>query len=633
MSNVLNYFNFFCCVKKKTYICYVTNSKYLTMKKLLLTLAVTAGFTSICFSQMYVSPSSYVFVNDQFVYVTQDVNLDNTGNFYLRNRSQLLQGTAGAGANRGLGNLSVFQEGTVNNFQYNYWCSPVGVPGAAVGNKNFGITRLNRPTTITASTAATILSSTALDGVSSPLSIAPRWIYTFTTSSTYAQWNAIGSASTIAPGSGFTMKGTSGSDAVVADATEGVQNNTGSAQRYDFRGLPNDGTISSTVSLNNFTLVGNPYPSAIDLNSFLLDPSNALVINGTAYFWEQVVVNSHYIAAYQGGYGTYTPGGGYVNAAFWSYNGSGSQTVPAGVGSAFARRFTPVGQGFMVRGTAAGSVAMRNSFRTFVKEGGTSQFARSSQEESEFYDDIPNVAGIDYTQVKRAYAPQLRINAMFNDGGVRPTALGFDDNTTDGFDYGFDGRSPSNESSEFYYILDNDPNEYVMNITKFNIDKRIPVGLRCAAQTNFKVQVVDVMYGFDANQKVYMHDKESGIYYDIKDGMFDMTLPAGDNKTRFEITFKNFNDYLGNNDNELDSFQVFQNNDNSMLTVVNTLKKDITSLNLYDVTGKVVISKLNLGKSDQYEISTSGLSDGVYIVKLNTRDNLSVDKKVSIYRK
>ena len=58
------------------------------MKKILLTLAVTAGFYSICSAQMYVSPSSYVFVNDQFVYVTQDVNLDNTGNFYLRNKKK-----------------------------------------------------------------------------------------------------------------------------------------------------------------------------------------------------------------------------------------------------------------------------------------------------------------------------------------------------------------------------------------------------------------------------------------------------------------------------------------------------------------------------------------------------------------
>ena len=67
------------------------------MKRILLsTLGLISSFT--VFSQLYVSPNSYVFVNDQFMYVRQDVNIQNDGNFFLRNNSQLLQGTAGAGA-------------------------------------------------------------------------------------------------------------------------------------------------------------------------------------------------------------------------------------------------------------------------------------------------------------------------------------------------------------------------------------------------------------------------------------------------------------------------------------------------------------------------------------------------------
>jgi hypothetical protein len=72
------------------------------------------------YSQVHVSSNSYIFVNNQFMYVKQDINLQNDSNFFLRNNSQLLQGTTGAGANTGAGKLSVFQEGTVNNFQYNY---------------------------------------------------------------------------------------------------------------------------------------------------------------------------------------------------------------------------------------------------------------------------------------------------------------------------------------------------------------------------------------------------------------------------------------------------------------------------------------------------------------------------------
>lgn len=593
-------------------------------------------------AQMYVSPSSYVFVNNQYVYVTQDVNIQNTGNFYLRNTSQLLQGGTGAGANAGAGDLSVFQEGTVNNFQYNYWCSPVGAPLAAAGNNPFGITRLYRPTGLTASTAATILPTSNYNGTSSPLAIAPYWIWKFVTSSTYAQWAFVGSASTINAGEGFSMKGVSGTDATIADATEGVANNSG-GQRYDFRGKPNDGTIPVAVSAGNFTLVGNPYPSAIDLNAYLLNPANAAVINGQAYFWEQVVVNSHMLNQYQGGYGVYNPGTSiYTPAAFYTYDGAGNQGVPIGPGTFFQRRFSPVGQGFMVMGTASGNVTMRNSFRVFVREGAVnqSQFAKLAtvastdvyDPNSEYFPEIPNVAGTDYTTIKKGTAPYIRIHAMYNEGGVRPTTIAFLETATDGFDYGADGRSPSSEAAEFYYILSDMPHEYVATAVQFDINKKIPVGFRCNAQTSFRIQVKDVV-DFDPNQKVYIHDKSTDIYYDIKDGVFEMSLPAGDDRTRFEVTFKNTDETLTTPDEANNMFAVVQNNDQGLLTILNTYKKDIKSITLYDITGKLILNKQNLGTNDSYQFSTGTLSDGVYVVKATTADNVNVSKKVSIYKK
>ena len=52
------------------------------MKRIILsTLTFLGSLTA--FSQMYVSPNSYVFVNDQYMYVNQDVNIQGTGNFYL----------------------------------------------------------------------------------------------------------------------------------------------------------------------------------------------------------------------------------------------------------------------------------------------------------------------------------------------------------------------------------------------------------------------------------------------------------------------------------------------------------------------------------------------------------------------
>jgi len=613
------------------------------MKRKILSLAAIIGMATFANAQLYVSPNSYVFMTNQFMYVTQDVNLQNNANFYLRNTAQLLQGGTGAGANAGEGNLSVFQEGTVNNFQYNYWCSPVGAPLAAAGNNPFGITRLFKPTGLITSDAATILPVNNYDGTAA-LAIAPYWIWRFITSTVYAQWAYVGSATTINAGEGFTMKGTSGTDATVADA-DGVQNNAGSKQRYDFRGKPNDGNISVTVSDGNFTLVGNPYPSAIDLDLFLNDAANAAVINGTAYFWEQSTVNTHILNQYQGGYGKYTAGGSYLPADIWSYNGDGSYYTDTGAdGNAYKRRFSPIGQGFMVLGEAGGSVTMKNLFRMFVKEGSgnDSEFARTANtannsvydENSEYFPEIPNVAGIDYTQIKKGYAPQLRINAVVNNEGIIHTALGFGDRFTDGFDYSADARATSdNAPYSFYYILEDTSNEIAMSLTSFDADKRLPIGLRNNVQATFKIKVDDILYGFDANQDVYIHDKVSGIYYDIKDGAFEMTLPAGDNRTRFEVTFKNYESSLGNDVVADDMFAVVQNNEQGMLTILNTYKKDVKTLTLYDITGKLILNKENLGKAESFQFATSALSDGVYVVKATTADNINVSKKVSIFKK
>ncbi len=622
--------------------------KYLTITSLLLSCFVNA--------QIFVGPNSYMYVKDQFVYATTDVNLSQTtSNIYLRDNGQLLQGTTGAGANVGLGALSVYQEGTENNFQYNYWCSPVGGSNATAGNSVFGITQLGIPSTnldTRSYTAATILPVTNYDGTSSngALSIAPYWIWKYIARNMYdpggaTGWISVRDASTINPGEGFTMKGTSGTD-TYTPFTGSSANNTGSAQRYDFRGKPNDGNMSVAVANNMFTLVGNPYPSTIDINLFLNDATNSGVINGTVYYWEQANVNSHYIAAYQGGYGKYTIGGGYLAADIWSFYADGTYNTDTSVnGATYARRYPPIGQGFMVMGTGSGSVTMKNSFRNYIKEAAAngSEFAKANNAKSnsasvynsnsEFYPAIPNLAGIDYTTVRKDdYAPQLRINARVNNTGIIHTALGFRDNYTNGFDYSADARATSDGTpAGFYFILENQPHEFCISIDKFDIDKTHPIGLRSNEQVNFKIKADQLLYGFDPNQAVYIHDKQVDIYYDIKNAEFDMTLPAGDVRDRFEVTFKNGT--LKTTDNIANNFDVYENNTNSTLSIKNPNSIALKSCTLFDIAGKTIFTKDNLGSNSQYEFTTSGISEGIYVVKLITLNNEEVTKKISIFNK
>jgi Secretion system C-terminal sorting domain len=623
------------------------------MKKL----AIVFYFISFSFfgqTSMTFTGSSYMYVRDRFVYVKDGIDMAAaTSNIFLRSGGQLLQAGSATTSNKGIGKLSVFQEGTVNNFAYNYWCSPVGNASAAVGNENFGITMLNRPTTNIASTIATNIAAPNYNGTTTntTLDIARYWIFTFRSGLNYSNWVSINNTTNLLPGEGFTMKGTSGTDTTVADATEdkdpvaaGLQpftNNSGSNQRYDFRGKPNDGTITRTVSNGRRTLIGNPYPSAIDLKLFLASANNTTKI---AYFWEQdKTVNTHILANYQGGYGTYSPllgptvapfgnMGVYTPAVFYAYNGSGTQLGSVGSGNNYERRFCPIGQGFMVEGLGAGTtVEMNNTFRVYQKEGAAtySQFERgtnTSNSNSNFLPEIPSVSGFDYTTVSTLEIPQIRFNSMVNNAGIRQSALVFVDGATDGIDVGMDAKTMDDPTTDVYFAL-NESDSYVINAIEFDINKTIPIGFKNTTPANFKF-TMNEMINFADTEEVFMHDKINNTYTDIKNGLFEVNLPAGTNNNQYEITFINAS--LNNQDFIANDISIYQNNTKQVLTIANPNLQNIKNISLYDVVGKEIFTKQQLAKVQNHEFSTSTLSDGVYIVKLYTSENKTVSQKVIV---
>ena len=70
--------------------------------------------------QIYFSPNSGMYVKNEVLYVGQNIDLSASSNLYLRNQAQLLQGASGSFTNSGQETLSVFQERTADNFEYNY---------------------------------------------------------------------------------------------------------------------------------------------------------------------------------------------------------------------------------------------------------------------------------------------------------------------------------------------------------------------------------------------------------------------------------------------------------------------------------------------------------------------------------
>jgi len=82
-----------------------------------------------------------------------------------------------------------------------------------------------------------------------------------------------------------------------------------------------------------------------------------------------------------------------------------------------------------------------------------------------------------------------------------------------------------------------------------------------------------------------------------------------------------------------ETVDVFQDNRLSIMEILNPEQFDIKEAAVFDMSGKLVHTESNIGQQTRYNFPTAIFSDGVYIVKLTTIDNLVMDYKVTIFNK
>ncbi|WP_405296964.1 T9SS sorting signal type C domain-containing protein [Algibacter sp. Ld11] len=591
-----------------------------TIKKFGLSLIVAVISCKFAAAQLSVRNSAYVFINDEIVFVEDDINLEEPAStIYLRTDAQVIQGTGTTG-NSGEGELSVYQDGNVGAYEYNFWCSPTGSRVDNNLNNPFGITLLNDIDDLTNSIPAETTHQAGYNGDATGLKIEPYWIWKFIEGIDYADWIYVGDATTIEAGEGFTMKGTAGTSA----------NNPGENQKYDFRGKPNTGTIAVPVDAGKQSLVGNPYPSAMDAHAYIYDANNIATIDGTLFYYDQDPdVNSHNLAAYEAGYTTYTINSAadmetIVQATFYTYNTDGTINSTTGdVGTKIPARYVPIGQGFMVMGIASGTVNAQNSHRVYEKENGTtSTFFKSANSKT-----APTEAKSIFTTVPTRYK-RFRLNINFNNTYTRQIVETFSPSATEGFDRGLESRLPAGDilASDAAWLVNDVP--YIAEALAFDETMKIPLNIKVANNMPIQITIADVQ-NFDSNLPIFIHDKATNIYVNLKTQNFNLNLDTGNYTERFEVTFKE-DSTLDIEEHKIDSLDAIQNNTTDVLKVLNPSNLDITSIFVYDVAGKQVLVQKPSTTSTAYTLSTTQLSTGVYVVKATLNNNTTFSKKIII---
>lgn len=649
------------------------------MKKLLLSGVVLS--TCSLWAQLYVSPTltnedTYIYANDVVLYVDGDINLNRNTNInsdnisqeasiYLRGYAQLMQGNGAV--NQGRGQLSIWQWGWQDNYGYHNWSSPVGNTNPTsvneTGNINFGITSFYDPDwlgtgvdTLTAKRADHIGGN---DGQRNHLQIARKWIHILGANGDYASWIHVGANNDIPPGTGFTMKGTFGTDSL-------------NTQLYDFRGRPNNGTITHAITGNGiWRYVGNPYPSHLDLTDFL--KQNSGKIESKVHFYDKDPnADSHILTEIQSGYGTWVPYGGgveeipddpvyigttgstdagiYTAATYLMYNGSGDPTGYPGTDSTFdytnQTRFAGIGQGFMVRpNVASGNIVFNNSMRRAIphdwgeyhnvfRGGATDDNSFQAESDSPTLSDYPVLTQPDNSQAF------LRFYVEVNDTYLRDMALSLNSQTTKYKDWGWDGGHPGLVSKgDSFWVLENETAPYVIQGRPYDINDAIPLGIKGGTEPNtYKVKLAEKR---NFVGEVYLYDKLNNIYqkiYTINDNSNTVSVnhatiytnSSDEIRDRYYIVYKRDQNSNGPVTFKESEINFFQNNRAKQLEVYNKQRLAIETISLYDMSGKLVITQNNIGDLEKITLSTSRLSDGIYVVTVITQDNRMIDYKINI---
>jgi hypothetical protein len=557
-------------------------------------------------------------IGDSKIEVSSYLKLD--GKIDLVGKSQLVQTSESDLDVASAGSIERDQQGQSNLYNYNYWCSPTSPINTIANNANYTIgTMLKDGTT---STPQNINWIGGYNGApTSPISIARYWLFKFDNyANAYANWSQLRETSALRVGQGFTMKG--------SGAASGTQNLT-------FVGKPNNGLITTnSVAANQLLLTGNPYPSALDANAFILDNVNS--IDGTLYFWEHYATNNtHILRETQGGYAELNLTGGVPPTSsgvdFISQLGAPSKGAP--------NQFIPVGQGFFVTGKpgAGGTVVFNNGQRGFHKEDEANvsnvMFKTTEANNSKKPKTTSLISNSNNDPIKANKLMKIRLGYNTNANYHRQVLLGFmNENATIDLDYGYDGFNKDNLANDMFFLCGG-KKLAIQGVGFFKKEAAFPIGVKTniAGKVTFSI---DELENFDKNQRVYIYDNTTKIYHNIKDQSFEIVLPVGQFDNRFSLCFKDKNHSDNNNENDDDSkdkIQAKYSQTNSILKITNTsTESTVSTVSLFNVLGQL-ISKWETSNLDQnnIEIPILNISSGIYITKIATT-NGDFSKKIII---
>lgn len=352
-----------------------------------------------------------------------------------------------------------------------------------------------------------------------------------------------------------------------------------------FSGVPNNGDYSYTMTDiapgQRFNLVGNPYPSPIDANTFV--SANSTNITGALYFWRKTnnVLSPSYC--------TWTTIG-------FTSNGEAQVFDPNDV--------IQTGQGFFVEASGNGTTLNFNNGMRI--DDHANQFFRNSNTTT------------DVNEQNRIW-----LNASNNTGSFSQTLLGYVSNATQGYDATIDGKYINDGDIALTSIIETEKFAIQGRALPFDANDVVPMSFKATSAGDYTIAIDHVDGLFLGTQSIFLRDNLTASIQDLKTGSYTFTSAAGVFDSRFEILYQMS---LGTTTPVFNENQVVVYENTADNLVVNSGNIIMDSVKIFDIRGRLLLEQKAINTS----LTTVNVSktNQVLLVQVTSKDGITVTKKV-----
>ncbi|WP_162126615.1 T9SS sorting signal type C domain-containing protein [Flavobacterium phycosphaerae] len=518
--------------------------------------------------------------------------LDHSGTFTIEDNGQFIQ-VDDTDANVGTYNSTTFKVkriANVNQNDYVYWSSPTN----AFDQTN-------------------ILSN----------GMRLIWNTTYANADTQGNWNwastEIGYPA-MTKGKGY---------AIAVPNTSPARPTAAAQQLTTFTGKPNNGSFTFPITKgtitadftnaagvpttkydDNWNLVGNPYPSAIDAEKFL--QLNTAAIEGTVWIWKHGQAPTSTTNPFYQNF-SYN----YYTSDYCKYNKLGASDTD------FAGKIAS-GQGFMVNmlESFVGSnttITFNNSLRSDAASV-TNPYA--PYDNTDFYRTANNnTDNLGVVEEKSRIWMDI-FNNTSNETDT--TLLGYSTNSTLEKDHFYDAIFVPRGSVSFYSLINDETFIIQGRPLPFDKEDKVPMGVNITTAGNHTIAIKKTDGIFAEDTPIYLEDKLLNIIHDLKQAPYVFNSPKGTFNNRFVVRYTN--ESLGNDDFDAIDHNVVVSTRNGELTI-NSYIENLAEVTVYDILGRQLLEAKNIA-NNVFVTSNISASQQALLVKIKLANGTVVTRKI-----